>query len=164
VHKYGVCSNATCIAFSFNASYKRTDLQFWSFVQPASKTHWGTRVLKLFLYSAASYTSSQLGLRGWSHESPTNPTWQTAAILNFVKILISPYWIKTFAQNVVQHTTRPGEYALMTKKEPEVKTHDVISRISGTNVGRSQRLPEIFEPNLLYSSRNAQTSRRNMPN
>ena len=136
----------------------------WSFVQPASKTHWGTRVLKLFLYSAASYTSSQLGLRGWSYESPNKSSMADYIHFEFRKILIYPYWMKTFAQNVVQHTTRPGEYALMTKKEPEVKTHDVISRISGTNVGRSQRLPEIFEPNLLYSSRNAQTSRRNMPN
>jgi len=64
-----------------------------------------------------------------------------------------------------KYTTQPGEYAQLTKKEPEVKSHDdVISRMSGTNVGRSQRLPDIFEPNFLHSSRNAQSSRRNMPN
>jgi len=50
------------------------------------------------------------------------------------------------------------------KTEPEVNSHNVISRMSGTSVGRSQRLYEIFEPNLVQSSRNRQPSWQIVPN
>jgi len=47
------------------------------------------------------------------------------------------------------------------KTEPEVNSHDVISRTSGTNVGRSQRLT--IESSLVHRSQ-TQSSWRNVPN
>jgi len=47
----------------------------------------------------------------------------------------------------------------MTKKtDPEVNLHDIISQMSGTNIGRSQQIYEIFEPNLVQRSKNRQPS------
>jgi len=40
----------------------------------------------------------------------------------------------------------------------EVNSLDVVSRTSGRNVGHFQPLYKIFEPNLVYSSRNRQPS------
>jgi len=46
------------------------------------------------------------------------------------------------------------------KTEPEVNSHDDTSRTSGTNIGRSQRLYKMFEPNLVHSLNNRQLSWR----
>ena len=49
-----------------------------------------------------------------------------------------------------KHTEMP----VWPNMQTEVNLHDVISRTSGTNVDRSQRLCKIFEPYLVHSSRN----------
>jgi len=57
-------------------------------------------------------------------------------------------------------TQPPHGATHVTKKEPEVNSHDVISQMSGTN---DQQLYEIFDQNLIHSSSNRQLSWQNVP-
>jgi len=84
------------------------------------------------------------------------------AILNFVIVNISVLGGYICRKFILKMQHDHAEMPTWPKTEPEVNSHDVISRTSGTNVGRSQRLYEIFEHNSAKSSRNRQLSRQNV--
>ena len=79
-----------------------------------------------------------MGLRGCSRHSrnKSNMADGGAAILNFEKcqcLFIGWRYLNKIGK---RNATRPREDTQMPKKEPEINSHDVISRTSGTNVGR----------------------------
>jgi len=79
-----------------------------------------------------------MGLRKWSHNFPQQLI-QDGGRRSYW-MLVSPYWMKIFAQNLVERcNTTTQARCTWPKLEPEVNSHDVISRTSGPNVGRSHR-------------------------
>ena len=64
--------------------------------------------------------------------------------VEFRKMLVYPYLMKTFSQNLIQ--TRPRRNAQVTITKPEVNSRDVISLTS--YVCYSQRLYETFKSNV----------------
>jgi len=83
MHKYGVCSNGTCSAFSFNASYKRTD--FLVFCSTCVEDALGHEFSNSFYPPLSPAPRFRWAFVDGPTNPPTNLAWRTVSILNFVK-------------------------------------------------------------------------------
>jgi len=102
----------------------------------------------------------------WSHNFPNNTKMADGGHIEFRKMLIPPYCMKTFAQNLVERcntTTRRCPRNQNWNRKLMLMMSSVEFR-GQTLVVLGDYSYEIFEPTLVYSSRNRQQSRRNVLN